>query len=220
MPLKRDVPYCINHPGTRLRQDREFAERIKPTSLRFWWATRADNMPINMYVCPRCGYVEMYAAGIELEKHVDEPERPWPFTLFAGSSVLSALDFDSAVLDALQSGVPPFSGARVTPAVQLEEGDRTHTIDAVVQLRHKLYVVEIKSAVSKSIIHETVHAAMDRAAAYSKSTLAAGKRARPLVIVPHGAKITRSLHGVPIIRFDQDTGRFVGRLLGSSPNAG
>jgi hypothetical protein len=219
MPLKHDVPYCVNHPTTRLRPDREIGDRMKLSSLRLWWSARSDNMPLNMYVCPKCGYVEMYATGIELEKDVEQVERPLSFRAFMGSSVLSALDFDAAVLAAMQSGAPPFNGTTVTSDVQLESGDRTYAIDAVVERHKKLYVVEVKAAVSESIIHETVHEAMDRAAMYSGSPHAAGRRAKPIVIVPDGAQAKRRIHGVPIIRFDQNVGRFVGRLS-DSPGAG
>lgn len=219
MPLKNDVLTCINHPATRLRPEREFAERLRVPGLRWSWLMRTESAPVVMYICPRCGYVETYASGLE-ERRSEEADATRAYKAYSGRDVLTALDFESAVLRAIESGTPPFANAKVRTEVPLERNDRTYTIAALVELKRKLYAVEVKSAISESIIHRAVHEAIDNADAYTASLLSEGRTARPLVIVPDGAKVKRSIHNVPILRFDQSTERFIGRLQGASTNAG
>jgi hypothetical protein len=163
-----------------------------------------------MYVCPECRYVEMYAAHLTTELPFAS-ERPIPHRT-GRRSVLSALNFQRSVTTALERGAWPFSSALVTSKVRVPgDSGRTQEFDAVISFGDIVYVVEIKSATSPGIIHEAVHEALDRAATFSSTAIALGRSAKPMVIVPAEAQLDADddIHDVPVLRFDQDTERFM-----------
>lgn len=209
MPLKRGTPYCINHRTTRLRTPSHATSTSWLSDMLSRLASEESRVtPIEMFICPICGYVETYAhSRVRSSLVIDDsflPERS------GGRSVLAALNFQHSVIDALRRGEPPFANAKVESEVPIDKNDRINHVDAVVELPNKrLFVLEIKAAVSDRIVHATVHAAMDHAKAYSQS---AGRLAKPLVIVPETAQVRRALHNVPVVRFDQSTGKFVDDL--------
>ena len=61
MPLKENDPYCVNHP------DQIMTRNTEPSAITRVDLSRASpnfipntGVPVRVFVCPRCGYVELY----------------------------------------------------------------------------------------------------------------------------------------------------------------
>ena len=64
MPLKNNSPFCINHPDTEMSRNEGFSAVTqvikKGDRVTF---NPAAGIPLVVYSCPTCGYVELYVAS-------------------------------------------------------------------------------------------------------------------------------------------------------------
>src|SRR5687768_2022476 len=124
MPLKNGMPFCVNHPGIALTRNEGFSaltefKRHGPTGA--FDPTRG--VPVAVYYCPECGYIEMYAA---------QKTPSWSEGAIPGVGRLSStLAFEQTVLEVMASGRTPFEGAAISSNVSL--GNTRRMADALVR---------------------------------------------------------------------------------------
>jgi hypothetical protein len=210
MPLQDDTPYCLNHKDTQLRRNEGLnALNTFLDTASGYSFDMSRGVPVVMYVCPKCGYVEMYAAQISAnlpfssaprDKKLKRRDRP----------ILTGLNFERAVLAALQHGSPLFRNAITMSQIRVGRV-REREIDAVIMYGPYVFVAEIKAVTSPSLVHEAAHKVIESTEMYSATLLGPDHRqARAVLIVPSEAKVhEEELHGVLLLRFDQELGDFV-----------
>ncbi len=64
MPLRNNTRFCVNHPDTQMLRNDGFNALIRVTKkgdkVLF---NPSTGVPVEVYYCPTCGYVELYAAS-------------------------------------------------------------------------------------------------------------------------------------------------------------
>ena len=65
MPLQGTVAVCVNHPTTQLVADAGFHALTKVEKDAGGHATFSpvSGVPVKVFVCPACGYAELYHAS-------------------------------------------------------------------------------------------------------------------------------------------------------------
>lgn len=202
MPRLNDEDvYCINHKTKRMVQNEGFNAlmRLERTSNGIAFDS-ASGVPVLVFSCPECGYIELYAA--RTTKDWDE-----------ASQALEGVQFDryrrfeDEVLRALRSPNSPLAAHEIQTGAAIATKGRYHEADIIAKLDDKVYVIEIKNTGSKRSLDSAAAQVRNYVELYRNTFK--GERVYPLIVTPASSTSQDSIFGVPILKLDERTGRFV-----------
>lgn len=210
MPLINNNVFCINHTETKMIRNIGFNAII--TVERTEIATNFDpksGVPVVAYSCPICGYVEMYAA--QKTEYWDSAIRPEDdYRAHNYHSIL-----EQEIVTAIQAPNSPFQPLEVKREVQVLLGSRNFRIDVVVISKLVTYIIEIKSKLSLSDLERAAAKIKDITNIYrhQRRSIPLSKYDTgfyiPVVITENHDKIGNNIRGVPIVKYDLFSKKFV-----------
>jgi hypothetical protein len=203
MPFRNEDVYCINHVDTRMVRNEGFnalmrVERIGE-GIGF---DSASGVPVLIYSCPDCGYIELYAA--QKTKEWDDASQPQERVRFEGFR-----HFENQIIQALRSPDSPLAGHELRTEVRLHSKDRRHEVDAIARSGDKVYIIEVKNSGSKRSLDSAAAQVRNLVELYKNTLGSKDTQVLPLIIVPSTAVPQDTVFGVPILKFDEKNKRFV-----------
>lgn len=202
MPLRNETPYCVNHPNVEMLRNEGFNALMSfvnaPTGISF---DVSRGIPLVVYYCPQCGYVETYVAQKTRFWFEPLPEIP------TRQSVQNALRFERAVLDALQRPDSPLGRVNVITDSPLLKTFDEHSFDIIAERPDRVYVVQIKAALSRIVVQQAVGSVMRAAERVTRSY--PDRSTYPVLIVPAAAAVPDELFGTVVLKYDQEEDHFV-----------
>lgn len=201
MPIKNGTIFCINHPDLPMVRNAGFnaITTFEKTSLGYTF-NPATGMPVVVFFCDECGYIETYAA--QKTSFWSEPE----IQRHAAATRYSL--FESAVFEALQRADSPFNADSIDFNVPLRSGIRQHEADAIVKTPNATFVIEIKL----TPLRRTLEGAALNAKSIAKILSSKSNSDVPVVPIivslPSGDASDDVVLGVPVLKFNPSTRQF------------
>lgn len=193
MPIKNGQVYCINHPDILLVKNPGFnaVTKVDMTGINLTFRP-GSGVPLVVYYCETCGYVELYAA---------QKTSYWSEEKFKGTPSERAEKFEELVADALRSQLNPFGTGIVLKNERIEYGGRTYESDIVVKTNKAIFIVEVKSSASRNALASAVNQVQQVANAYY---LSKGEDVPffPIIVIPEEVNAPDEVSGIPILKFD------------------
>ncbi|USI27891.1 nuclease-related domain-containing protein [Alteromonas macleodii] len=123
--------------------------------------------------------------------------------------VLNALRLEKDVFESLKNKIP-FSYDSLKNEVRISSGARKHLIDIVIETKNVHYLIEVKNYRQASSLVDAVRQLDSYSEAY-KGYLRERKikaAVQPLIVVPDSLNSPKSIRGVPIVSFNENTKEF------------
>ncbi|WP_123784104.1 nuclease-related domain-containing protein [Corallococcus macrosporus] len=200
MPInEKGVVCCVNHPRRPMVRNSGFsaitAAEPSATGVVF---NSSRGVPIVVFSCDECGYVESYAAN---------KMSGWSEFVREGSVGADASHgFELKVFDALRLIGSRVGADAFETHVVFTGGMGRREVDAVMYLRHVIYVFEVKSNSSAGVVGVGALQARDAARVVSRfrNAVADHRRVAPVLVVPAGASVSNlaKAEEVPVLRYD------------------
>ncbi len=195
MPINNGQVFCINHPDTILVRNPGFnaVTKVDTTGISLTF-NPTTGVPLVVYYCETCGYVELYAA---------QKTSYWNEEKFGGTPSERAERFEELVAEALRSQLSPFGTGVVLKNEQLEYGGRTYESDIIVKTNNGIFIIEIKSSASRNALMSAVHQVQQVANVYY---LIKGEDVPlfPIVVIPAEVNTPDEVSGIPVLKFDPE----------------
>lgn len=135
-----------------------------------------------------------------------DPEKPhFP----QNELVLNALKFEKSVFESLRSQIP-FSYDNLKNEVRITSGARKYLIDIVIETKNVHYLIEVKNYRKASSLIGAARQLDDYAETYKGYLRERNINAavQPLIVVPESLHAQKSIRGVPIVSFNENTKEF------------
>lgn len=157
------------------------------------------------------------ADDVESVEEVDEP--PAGITDIEAKSpqldrnqlVQQALQFESSVLDTLGRGNIPFSYNSFRKELRISESGRVSIIDGVIETKDVHYLIEVKNIIRPSALINAVHQVESYKTTYENYLRERNISAavQPLIVVPEGTNAPNYFRGIPVVKYNPSTQKFV-----------
>jgi Holliday junction resolvase-like predicted endonuclease len=206
MPIKNGTVFCVNHPNLPMVRNSGFNSLT--TIQRFdtgFIFNPANGIPLVVFYCNDCGYVESYAA--QKTSYWSEAEKA------GGSAAEKAIQFEQAVLEALKSEQNPFGPAEVLNNVLLNSGEKQYEADVIVQSGNEIYVIEVKASPSRRLLESAAAQVRNNVDLYKNHAYKYWPNAQifPVIVAPAESNINDEILGVPVLKFDLEGKLFVNK---------
>jgi hypothetical protein len=203
MPIRNEDVYCINHENTRMVRNEGFNALMRVERMSEGIAfDSASGVPVQVFSCPDCGYIELYAAQKTKDwndsSQTQEGEQPERFHLF-----------ENEVIKALESPNSPLAGHEIRTEARITIGNRRHEADIIARSGNKVYVIEVKAARSKRALDSAAAQVRNYVELYKNAIGSKDLQVLPLIIAPSYSTPQDTVFGVPILKFDEKNRRFV-----------
>lgn len=170
MPIREGRYYCINHSDQELVKNSGFNALIRvDRSEKGVVFNPSSGIPLVIYYCPVCGYIESYTALTSSDWHEAE-NKP------SLSPADQARDFESRVSNALSANIGAFGGGTFIFHPLIKDKGRIRRADAVIDKEGVSYVFEFKSIPSRSVLDRAVMVAKRNAEAYKEYKSSSARR--------------------------------------------
>lgn len=204
MPIRAGIRFCINHPNWPLALNSGLSLLVEVEKNRAGIAVKPNaGLPLVVWRCPICGYVESYAAqNTEFWDEIDPTQ--------SGVSRSAAQLFEHSVINALvHSSSPLLQPIEVQREYSVETSLGEKRVDAFVKAGDEYFAIEVKAAPPGNLLQNAAWEARLAAQALTTSIEVSTRHVHPLVIVPDLGIPLDDVDGVPVLRFDSLTGEFV-----------
>ena len=197
MPIRNEDVYCINHEHTRMVRNEGFNALMRVERMSEGIAfDSASGVPVLVFSCPDCGYIELYAA--QKTKDWDDSSQTNRFKYF-----------ESEVIKALKSPDSPLAESEIQIGAPISIGDRSARADIIAKSGNKAYIIEVKTSRSKRSLQDAAAQVRHYVELYRDTIGSDYLKVMPLIIAPSTSIPQDTLFGVPILKLDEKTGRFV-----------
>ncbi|WP_426750187.1 nuclease-related domain-containing protein [Myxococcus sp. Y35] len=206
MPIdKKGVVYCVNHPRHPMTRNSGFSAitAVEATNVGVVF-NASRGIPVVVFYCGECGYVESYAAS----------KMPgWnEFIRDRSEETDVSRVFESEVFEALEVIGGRVGAQAVERNVSVHVGGVLREIDVVMYLEHAVYVFEVKSNNSAGVVGMGALQARDaaRMLARFRDPRADKRIIYPVLVVPAGGKVTSlaKAEEVPVLKYNSMERRF------------
>jgi hypothetical protein len=197
MPLRNGTVFCLNHGDIPMVRNTGFNAviRLDVTDSGYTFLP-GSGVPLVVYYCNECGYVESYAAQ----------KTPFWKAPEASSGIERARKFEESVIHAIESPDSPLGNGEVSREALLVAGNKRYVADAIVKTKEGIYVVEAKGQTSKRTL-ESAAAQVRNFVDLYRQLGAEDTKDRPilpLVITPAEVTVPDEVLGVPVLQFDAE----------------
>ncbi|NTX59554.1 hypothetical protein HUA74_02655 [Myxococcus sp. CA051A] len=205
MPIKNGVVECINHPDQIMLKNAGLnaitAMEAGPQGLVF---QPMKGIPITVYSCPECGYMESYLA--KMTPH-------WEEALPAAKALPLSLgkEFEDSAMDALWRISGKFGATSVNRNVPVRFGSRIRELDALLSAADAVYVFEFQVDYSHGVVGMASLQLSDAADMLARVNRGIGdnRPIKPILVVPVEVGEPSRWTNIPVLKFDRRSRQFV-----------
>jgi hypothetical protein len=203
MPLKNEDVYCVNHENTKMVQNEGFNAliRVERTNQGIVF-DNASGIPVLAFYCPDCGYIELYAA--QTTKEWDDASQTQEGALFERFR-----RFENGVIKALSSPNSPLVEHEIRTEAEISAGGKRYEADMIASSGDKVYIIEVKASGSKRSLDSAAAQVRNYVELYRNTLGSKDLQVLPLIIAPSTSIPQDAIFGVPILKFDEKTRRFI-----------
>jgi Holliday junction resolvase-like predicted endonuclease len=155
-------------------------------------------VPLVVYYCDDCGYVELYAA---------QKTSYWSEEKFGGTSAERAERFEELVAETLRTQLSPFGVGTVSERVKTSYQGRTSEIDIVVETNKGIFVIEVKAKASRATLRSAAYQVVEAANTYYLArTGETDVPIFPVIVIPAEISVPDDyiVGNIPVLRFDSE----------------
>lgn len=200
MPNRNGNIFCINHPDILMKRNSGFNAVIKVENSEVGFIFDASNgIPLVVFFCESCGYVESYAA---------QKTEFWNQSVSSNSKTnLKAAEFEYYIEGLLRTSSSPFREAKLSKQVKI--GDSRRVIDFVAETDNEIYLIEVKYAFSHRTLGNTAAQIRFYTDIFKQSFVASQQKIIPIIIAPAKVIKGNEIYGVPVLKVDLENNLFI-----------